>query len=76
MIDDDGRDAEQEAWANQLMLERERMAMEALNRCAAAGADPKDVETLARECGLKWTGLQSSSRGETITNERNNEWVR
>lgn len=48
----DGRDAEYEWAAHQLMLERERAAIEALNRCAAAGADPEAIRTLARECGL------------------------
>lgn len=32
--------------------ERERAAIEALNRCAAAGARPEDIKTLARECGI------------------------
>lgn len=34
--------------------ERERyaLAVEALNRCAAAGANPEDIKTLARECGI------------------------
>ena len=40
-------------WAyQQLMLEREREAIEALNRCLAAGAKEEDVKTLARECGV------------------------
>lgn len=50
-MDDDGQ---QEAWAHQLMLEREREAVEALERCAAAGANPEDLKTLARECGVRW----------------------
>jgi hypothetical protein len=32
--------------------ERERATIEALNRCAAAGAKPDDIKTLARECGV------------------------
>lgn len=41
-------------WEQQEELERERYAMtvEALNRCAAAGAKPEDLKTLARECGI------------------------
>ena len=34
------------------MLEREREAVEALNRCLAAGAKEDDIKTLARECGV------------------------
>ena len=42
-----------EAWAYQQdMLERERQAIEALNRCLAAGAKVDDIKTLARECGI------------------------
>lgn len=40
------------AWNHQLMLEREREAIEALRRCAKAGADPEAIKTLARECGI------------------------
>lgn len=43
--------SEEEAFA-QAMLERERAAIEALNRCLAAGAKTEDVKTLARECGV------------------------
>lgn len=50
--DYDGRDAEQEAWANELMLERERQALEALRKCARAGVDQQALATLARECGI------------------------
>ena len=40
-------------WAyQQLMLEREREAIEALQRCLKAGAREEDVKTLARECGI------------------------
>lgn len=35
-----------------LMRERYQLAVEALNRCAAAGASKDDIKTLARECGL------------------------
>lgn len=49
---DDGRDAAAEAAAHELMLHREREAVEALNRCLAAGAKVDDVKTLARECGV------------------------
>lgn len=47
---------------HQLMLEREREAIEALNRCLAAGAKEEDVKTLARECGIdiKYLCLSSS----------------
>lgn len=41
-----------EGWANELMLEREREAIEALNRCVKAGAKVEDIKTLARECGI------------------------
>ena len=36
----------------EMMLEREREAIEALRRCMKAGANPDDLKTLARECGL------------------------
>ena len=45
------RDDQQEAH-HQLMLEREREAAEALQRCHEAGADPDALKVLARECGL------------------------
>ena len=54
---DDGRDAAAEAAAHELMLHREREAVEALNRCLAAGAKEDDVKTLARECGINVTYL-------------------
>lgn len=44
--------------------ERERAAIEALNRCAAAGADLEALRTLARECGI-------DHRYITITREEN-----
>lgn len=44
----------EEEWAHQLMLERERYAIEALQRCVAAGADPEDLKTVARLAGLNW----------------------
>lgn len=45
---------EQAGWEMQQECERERWALtiEALNRCAAAGARPEDLKTLARECGI------------------------
>ena len=41
-------------WEQQQECERERwmMTIEALNRCAAAGAKEEDLKTLARECGV------------------------
>lgn len=41
-------------WEQQEECERERfiLTMEALDRCAAAGARPEDLKTLARECGI------------------------
>ena len=36
----------------QVNEEREKAAVEALNRCLEAGADRLDIETLARECGV------------------------
>lgn len=51
-MDDGGYDAQQEAYANELMQERYRLACEALNRCAKAGAMAEDLKTLARECGV------------------------
>lgn len=33
-------------------LERERMAREALERCARAGAKAEDLKLLASECGI------------------------
>lgn len=41
-------------WEMQHEVERERymLAVEALDRCAAAGAKVEDLKTLARECGI------------------------
>lgn len=41
-------------WEQQQESESERwqMTIEALNRCAAAGAKTEDLMTLARECGV------------------------
>jgi hypothetical protein len=36
----------------QLMLEREREAIEALQRCLDAGASVDDIKKLASECGV------------------------
>ena len=52
-------------WAyQQLMLERERETIEALNRCAAAGANPEDLKTLARECGIDLKYLTIGAKPE------------
>lgn len=48
-MDDDDQWQQQED-----CLRREREAVEALERCAAAGANPEDLKTLARECGVRW----------------------
>jgi hypothetical protein len=47
--------SEQPGWEWQSELERERheMTVQALDRCAAAGAKPEDLKTLARECGIQ-----------------------
>jgi hypothetical protein len=37
---------------HELMLERERQALEALKKCACAGVDHETLATLARECGI------------------------
>lgn len=41
-------------WEQQHEAEREKytLALEALTRCAAAGAKLEDIKTLARECGI------------------------
>lgn len=39
-------------WQQELEAERHAMTVEALNRCAAAGADQEDLIRLARECGI------------------------
>jgi len=41
-----------DAWNQQLMLEREQAAIAALQRCLKAGAKESDIRTLARECGI------------------------
>lgn len=46
--------------------ERERAAIEALNRCAAAGADEEAIKTLARECGIDPKFIQIG--GQRATN--------
>lgn len=46
--DQDGQEQHQD------VLNREREAVEALDRCLTAGANPEDLQTLARECGVKW----------------------
>jgi hypothetical protein len=52
------------AWNHQLMLDREREAVEALNRCVAAGADPDAIRTLARECGIDIKYITLTTRQE------------
>jgi hypothetical protein len=47
--EDTGPDWEQ---LDQVMRERHQLAVEALNRCAAAGAKEDDIKHLARECGI------------------------
>lgn len=47
----DERDGQGEAY-HQMMLDREREAAEALQKCADAGADMNTLKVLARECGL------------------------
>lgn len=44
--------------------ELEQMGFEALDRCAAAGADPEDLKTVAWIAGLNWSPRadQRSSR--------------
>lgn len=57
-----GADEETAFWHHQIEQERYRAACEAIDRCAAAGADVEDLMTLARECGidLKHTTIGSS----------------
>lgn len=57
-----------EAWAHQLMLEREQAAIEALKRCIKAGADPDAIRTLARECGvdIKYLTIDADSRPASV----------
>lgn len=44
---------EQDEAFHQMMLEREREAIEALRRCLEAGADKEAIKTLCRETGVK-----------------------
>ena len=39
---------------HELEAERWMLTVEALDRCFQAGAKLADLETLARECGVKW----------------------
>ena len=57
-----GADDNADAWLHQIQQERYREACEAIDRCAAAGANAEDLKTLARECGidLKHTTLGTS----------------
>lgn len=41
-----------EQWQHELERERWQMTVEALNRCAQAGAKPEDLVLLAKECGI------------------------
>ena len=43
---------EMEAYAHELMQERERTTIEALQRCIKAGARAEDIKTLCRETGV------------------------
>ena len=52
LMDDDGRDAQYEAWADEIQQWRYQENVEALKRCLKAGADEKAIKTLARECGV------------------------
>jgi len=47
----DGADFQQQ---HELEAERWTLTVEALDRCFQAGAKLADLETLARECGVKW----------------------
>lgn len=59
---------EDDQWQQQEdVLARERQAVEALQRCAEAGANPEDLKTLAIQCGVQWkprqtTGEQHAAR--------------
>ncbi len=52
-------------WQAQQQLEEERLrnTLEALDRCKAAGASSKDLDTLARELGVKalWKPKQENA---------------
>lgn len=48
----DERDGAQEFYAHELMQERYRLSVEALQRCANAGAKEEDIKTLCRETGI------------------------
>jgi hypothetical protein len=41
-----------EAFAHELMQERYRLTVEALQRCAEKGAKEEDIKTLCRETGV------------------------
>lgn len=49
-----GADLQGSDWYQQQQLEEERyrMTVDALNRCAAKGANPEDLKFIARELGL------------------------
>lgn len=49
-----GHELEGADWYQQQQLEEERyrMTVDALNRCAAAGANPEDLKFIAREAGI------------------------
>ena len=62
---DDGRDSEQEAH-HQDMLNRERAEVEALQRCADAGADLDALMVLASGLGLSNWKPNAHSRSASV----------
>lgn len=49
----------QELYAHELMQERYRMTVEALQRCASAGAQEQDIKTLCRETGVNLKDVEN-----------------
>lgn len=51
-----------EAYANELMQERYRMTVEALQRCLEKGAKEDDIKTLCRETGVNVKDVLNESK--------------
>lgn len=50
-----------EQWQAELERERYQLTVEALDRCAAAGAKPEDLILLAREAGITYPPKEKSN---------------
>lgn len=59
--------AAHQEWANELQLERQDIALQAMWRCAKVGADMADLDALSVELGLskEWAAFIDKKRQES-----------